>query len=63
MINRYMISYIEDTFCDTSIGELTHEENLNISSQVQNQCLVSESIDLVNPIHKLVVKLEKSYDV
>jgi hypothetical protein len=55
--------HMEDMFQDTTIDEITHEEDLLNFSVIHNECSVEDSFNLVNSTPKYVVKLEKFYDL
>ena len=53
----------DDTFKDSSIDEVTHDENLRDLSVINDFCLVEKSFEKVKPIPNFVLRLEKFFDL
>jgi len=53
----------EDTFKDSSIDEVTHDENLRDFSVINDFCSVEKAFEKVKPIPNSVLRLEKFFDL
>ena len=53
----------EDTFKDSAIDEVTHDENLRDFSVINDFCSVEKAFEKVKPIPNSVLRLEKFFDL
>ena len=53
----------EDTFKDSAIDEVTHDENLWDFSVINDFCSVEKDFEQVKPVPNSVLRLEKFFDL
>ena len=53
----------EDTFKDSAIDEVTHDENLRDFSVINYFCSVEKAFEQVKPVPNSVLRLEKFFDL
>ena len=53
----------DDTFKDSAIDEVTHDENLWDFMVINGFCSIEKSFEKVKPIPNLVLRLEKFFDL
>ena len=53
----------EDTFKDSAIDEVTHDENLRDFSVINDFCSVEKAFEQVKPVPNSVLRLEKFFDL
>ena len=53
----------DDTFKDSSIDEVTHDENLRDFSVINDFCSVEKAFEKAKPIPNLVLRLEQFFDL
>ena len=53
----------EDTFKDSAIDEVTHDENLWDFSVINDFCSVEKAFEQVKPVPNSVLRLEKFFDL
>ena len=53
----------EDTFKDSAIDEVTHDENLRDFSVINYFCSVEKAFEKVKPVPNSVLRLEKFFDL
>ena len=53
----------DDTFKDSAIDEVTHDENLQDFMVIHDFCLIEKSFEKVKPIPNSVLRLEIFFDL
>ena len=53
----------DDTFKDSAIDEVTHDENLWNFSVINNFCSIEKAFEKVKSIPNSVLRLEKKFDL
>ena len=53
----------EDTFKDSAIDEVTHDENLRDFSVINDFCSVEKAFEKVKPVPNSILRLENFFDL
>ena len=53
----------DDTFKDSAIDEVTHDENLQDFSVINDFCTIDKAFEKLKPIPNSVLRLEKFFDL